>query len=460
MKDTNASTYKGDAKLLIGIILAVLSFWLFAQSVLNMEPAIQKSLGMTSGAMGIGVSITALFSGLFIVLTGGLADRLGRVKFSLAGLVINIIGSILLIIAQSAPLFIAGRILQGVAAAFIMPATMALVKTYYDGAERQRAVSYWSIGSWGGSGLCSFFGGAIASTLGWRYVFIFSIIVSVISFILIMGTPESKVVVEKVKFDFFGLILFIISMLALNLGISSAQQYGLQSSRTLTLFAVVIVGLVLFYFTKKNKSNSFMDFNLFKNRFYLGATISNFLLNAVAGTLIVINTYMQIGRGLSSAVAGEMSLGYLVCILITIRIGEKLLQKMGARKPMVLGASATLIGIILMTFVNVQGPLYLVLVFIGYSIFGIGLGIYATPSTDTAISNVSDEKVGSASGIYKMASSLGGAIGVAISLAVFSSVGADKVSTAAFLGLGVNIIFGILAIISIMFIIPKNSKMK
>ncbi|WP_374285626.1 MFS transporter [Lactococcus sp.] len=460
MKDTNASTYKGDAKLLIGIILAVLSFWLFAQSVLNMEPAIQKSLGMTSGAMGIGVSITALFSGLFIVLTGGLADRLGRVKFSLAGLVINIIGSILLIIAQSAPLFIAGRILQGVAAAFIMPATMALVKTYYDGAERQRAVSYWSIGSWGGSGLCSFFGGAIASTLGWRYVFIFSIIVSVISFILIMGTPESKVVVEKVKFDFLGLILFIISMLALNLGISSAQQYGLQSSRTLTLLAVVIVGLVLFYFTEKNKSNSFMDFNLFKNRFYLGATISNFLLNAVAGTLIVINTYMQIGRGLSSAVAGEMSLGYLVCILITIRIGEKLLQKMGARKPMVLGASATLIGIILMTFVNVQGPLYLVLVFIGYSIFGIGLGIYATPSTDTAISNVSDEKVGSASGIYKMASSLGSAIGVAISLAVFSSVGADKVSTAAFLGLGVNIIFVILAIISIMFIIPKSTKMK
>ncbi len=460
LKDTNASTYKGDAKLLIGIILAVLSFWLFAQSVLNMEPAIQKSLGMTSGAMGIGVSITALFSGLFIVLTGGLADRLGRVKFSLAGLVINIIGSILLIIAQSAPLFIAGRILQGVAAAFIMPATMALVKTYYDGAERQRAVSYWSIGSWGGSGLCSFFGGAIASTLGWRYVFIFSIIVSVISFILIMGTPESKVVVEKVKFDFLGLILFIISMLALNLGISSAQQYGLQSSRTLTLLAVVIVGLVLFYFTEKNKSNSFMDFNLFKNRFYLGATISNFLLNAVAGTLIVINTYMQIGRGLSSAVAGEMSLGYLVCILITIRIGEKLLQKMGARKPMVLGASATLIGIILMTFVNVQGPLYLVLVFIGYSIFGIGLGIYATPSTDTAISNVSDEKVGSASGIYKMASSLGSAIGVAISLAVFSSVGADKVSTAAFLGLGVNIIFVILAIISIMFIIPKSTKMK
>lgn len=456
LENTSASTYKGNAKLLIGIILAVLSFWLFAQSVLNMEPIIQKDLGMAAGSMGLGVSITALFSGLFIVLAGGLADRLGRVKFSLAGLVINILGSLLIVISQSASLFIAGRILQGLAAAFIMPATMALVKTYYDGAERQRAVSYWSIGSWGGSGLCSFFGGTVANTLGWRYVFIFSIIVSIISFVLILGTPESKVSVTKFKFDLLGLILFIISMLSLNIGISSAQQYGFSNIRTIFLFIVVIIGLILFYFAEKNKEYSFMDFSLFKNRFYLGATISNFLLNAVAGTLIVINTYMQVGRGLSSQVAGEMSLGYLICIIITIRIGEKLLQKMGARKPMIMGAFSTLVGIILMTLVNVKGPLYLVLVFVGYSIFGIGLGIYATPSTDTAISSISNEKVGSASGIYKMASSLGGAIGVAISMAVFSSVAASNMQASVVLGLLVNIVFGVLSILSISFIIPKS----
>ena len=217
----NNKAYKGTNKLLVGIVMAVLAFWLFAQSMLNIAPDVQKSVGLDSGAMNIGISITALFSGIFIVVAGGLADKLGRVKFSVIGLVLNIIGSLLLILATNAALFIAGRALQGLAAAFIMPATMSLVKTYYDGKERQRAVSYWSIGSWGGSGLCSLFGGAVANSLGWKYVFIISIIVSVISMLLIMNTPESKVEVKENKgFDYLGLIIFIISMLSLNVGLS------------------------------------------------------------------------------------------------------------------------------------------------------------------------------------------------------------------------------------------------
>ena len=454
---TTKENFKGNNKLLVGIVLAVLSFWLFAQSILNMGPDVQSSLGISSGAMDIGVSSTALFSGLFIVVTGGLADKLGRVKFTFIGLCLNIIGSLLIVLANGAVLFIMGRIFQGLAAAFIMPSTMALVKTYYDGKDRQRAVSFWSIGSWGGSGLCSYFGGAVASTLGWRYVFIFSIIASVVSFLLILGTPESKNVGQKTHFDYLGLIIFIISMLSLNIGISMAQEHGLMNVIPLSLFTVMLIGFVLFYYVETRKSNSFIDFHLFENRCYLGATISNFLLNAVAGTLIVINTYMQQGRQLTPKVAGEMSLGYLVCVLIAIRVGEKILQRFGARKPMLLGAMSTFVGIFLMTLVNIQGPLYLVLVFVGYALFGTGLGIYATPSTDTAISSIPNEKVGSASGIYKMASSLGGAIGVATSIAIYHAFsGNADFHKAALCGLILNLVFCSLSILSILFVIPKK----
>lgn len=454
---TTKENFKGNNKLLVGIVLAVLSFWLFAQSILNMGPDVQSSLGISSGAMDIGVSSTALFSGLFIVVTGGLADKLGRVKFTFIGLCLNIIGSLLIVLANGAVLFIMGRIFQGLAAAFIMPSTMALVKTYYDGKDRQRAVSFWSIGSWGGSGLCSYFGGAVASTLGWRYVFIFSIIASVVSFLLILGTPESKNVGQKTHFDYLGLIIFIISMLSLNIGISMAQEHGLMNVIPLSLFTVMLIGFVLFYYVETRKSNSFIGFHLFENRFYLGATISNFLLNAVAGTLIVINTYMQQGRQLTPKVAGEMSLGYLVCVLIAIRVGEKILQRFGARKPMLLGAMSTFVGIFLMTLVNIQGPLYLVLVFVGYALFGTGLGIYATPSTDTAISSIPNEKVGSASGIYKMASSLGGAIGVATSIAIYHAFsGNADFHKAALCGLILNLVFCSLSILSILFVIPKK----
>ena len=77
-----------------------------------------------------------------------------------------------------------------------MPATLALIKTWYEGRARQRAVSFWVIGSWGGSGLCSFVGGAIATGLGWRWIFVFSIAAALAAFLLIRGTPESRSATE------------------------------------------------------------------------------------------------------------------------------------------------------------------------------------------------------------------------------------------------------------------------
>ncbi|MBM7642269.1 MFS transporter [Streptococcus loxodontisalivarius] len=448
--------YVGTNKLLVGLVLAVLSFWLFAQSLLNISPAVQQSLGLADATITTGVSITSLIAGLFIVVAGGFADRFGRVKFSLFGLGLNILGSLCLVLATSAPLFLAGRVLQGFASACIMPATLALVKAYYEGENRQRAVSYWSMGTWGGTGLASFFGGAVSGALGWKYIFIFSIIASVTSFALIWGTPESKVDNPVKGFDYLGLVIFIVSMLALNLGITSVKENGF-ASKTLIYLAIFAISLAIFYFVEKSKTIKFIDFKLFSNKYFLGASLSNFLLNTVAGTLIVINTYLQKGRGLSASTSGLLSLGYLACVLITIRIGEVLLKKWGARKPMLLGPCITFIGVLLMTLVNIQGSAYYVVVFIGYALFGTGLGIYATPSTDTAISHVDEAEVGAASGIYKMASSLGNSLGTAISLTVFLAFSASgNYDQAALSGLITNLICCALSITSILLIVPNE----
>ncbi len=202
--------------------------------------------------------------------------------------------------------------------------------------------------------------------------------------------------------------------------------------------------------------NSFIDFSLFKNKAYSGATLSNFLLNASAGTMVVANTYVQMGRGFSSFQSGLLTIGYLVCVLSSIRLGEKALQKFGSRKPMVTGSFIATIGIALMAFTFVPGIIYNLLVFVGYALYGFGLGIYATPSTDTAISNAPADKVGSASGIYKMASSLGGAVGVALSSSLFNVLGAQgNMEVAGSAGLLLNVAFGTIALASILLTAPK-----
>jgi MFS transporter, DHA2 family, multidrug resistance protein len=160
-------------------------------------------------------------------------------------------------------------------------------------------------------------------------------------------------------------------------------------------------------------------------------------------------------------------------ILSTIRVGEKLLQKLGPRKPMLIGCWITAAGILLTTSTFLLAREYLIAAIVGFTLFGIGLGLYATPSTDAALSNVPQDKAGSASGIYKMASSLGAAFGVAISAAIFTGLShlqglgpiaeiamgrTDNVNVrfAASMALIFNVVMVVIAIVAIAMTVPQT----
>lgn len=430
---SQAVEYKGNDKLLFGIILGVLAFWLFAQTTLNINVDMAKDLQMESSMMNIAVSITSLFSGIFIVVMGGLADRVGRLKIIRIGFVFSIVGSLLVGItpagAAATPVLITGRILQGLSGACIMPASLALLKAYWDGAGRQRAISYWSMGSWGGSGFCALFGGLMAENAGWRYIFFASVLISVIGLWMIKGTPESRARLqgENNKLDITGIFTFMILMIALQILVSKGSELGWTSVVSLILIALIIVFGIAFFRIENGKEGAFIDFKLFKNSTYTGATVSNLLLNGVAGMLIVSLMLLQVGGGLSAQTAGLLTLGYAIAIVAFIRIGEKLLQRFGPRKPMIWGCIIVGISIALLLPTNVMTDAYKLLAIISYTLFGVGLAFYATPSTDAALSNLPESQAGAGSGIYKMASSLGAAFGVAISAGIF--VGLSSIDT-------------------------------
>ncbi|MGZ9583162.1 MFS transporter [Paenibacillus marinisediminis] len=453
------SAYIGTNKMIAGIVCGVLTFWLFAQAMVNIVPAVQSDIGISLGRLNTAISLTSLFSGMFIVAAGGLADKIGRKKITYIGFILSIIGSLMLVLAQGAGLLIIGRIIQGLSAACIMPATIALIKAYCKGPDRQRALSYWSIGSWGGSGICSLVGGAIATYIGWRWIYVLSILITILGMILLKDTPESKVQSKgPIQFDYTGLVIFVITMLPLNLFITRGLDWGWTSPLTLGCAVVAIVGFILFIKVESKKDVALIDFSLFRNKPYAGATYSNFLLNAVAGTLVVANIYVQVGRGFTAFQSGMLSIGYVIAVLTMIRVGEKMLQKAGAKLPMIWGAVITTVGIALMGLTFLPDTAYNVMVFIGFALFGLGLGIYATPSTDTSVANAPSDKIGEAAGVYKMASSLGSSFGVAISATVYGTINSfGSVESAATAGIIVNVIFGILAILSILLMVPKNA---
>jgi DHA2 family multidrug resistance protein-like MFS transporter len=475
------SVYRGDDRLLFGIILGVLAFWLFAQTTLNIAPAMAATLNVGTSLINIAVSITALFSGIFIVVIGGLADRLGRVKILMWGFAFSIAGSLLVGLAPpgslAAPVLLLGRICQGLSGAFIMPASLALIKTYWEGTGRQRAISLWSMGSWGGSGFAALFGGLMAENVGWRWIFFASAGVSLLGMLMVRGTPESKAPAQGAySFDTKGVLTFMVTMVALQVLTTQGSQIGWTSPITLGLATIAAVVGVMFFRIESAARSPFVNFGLFRNSTYTGATISNFLLNGVAGMLLVSMMLVQLGGGLSAQQAGMLTLGYAIAIVAFIRVGEKMLQTFGARKPMIWGSLIVGLSIALLMPTNVLIGQYKVLAVISYTLFGLGLAFYATPSTDAALSNLPDDQAGSGSGIYKMASSLGASFGVAISAAIFTALSAGDDSAqwlsgvitfagrqdnivirqAALIALGFNLLMVAAAIVSIMLTVPKG----
>ena len=458
--------FEGDNRLLLGIILGVITFWLFAQTLVNLVVPLQSTYQSDIGTINIAVSLTALMSGLFIVGAGDFADKFGRVKVTYIGLILNIIGSLLIIITPFTPFLIAGRIFQGLSAACIMPATLAIINQYYIGTARQRALSYWSIGSWGGSGICTLFGGLMSTHFGWRTIFIVSIVLTLLSMYLIKHTPETKaepVITEngeKKKFDIVGLMILIICMLSINVIITQTSKLGLFSPIILSLIVVFIVSLIGFIMYENKIKYPLVDFSLFSNKGYSGATVSNFMLNGVAGgTLIVVNTYYQQQLDFNESQTGMISLTYLIAVLIMIRVGEKILQALGPKRPLLMGSGITALGLVLLSLTFLPEPWYITSSVIGYLLFGTGLGIYATPSTDTAVAQAPDEKVGVASGVYKMASSLGNAFGVAISGTIYGVFASQmNMELGGFMGVILNAVIAIIAFFAILLLVPKKAR--
>lgn len=446
-------------QLTLAIILSILTYWLFAQSFLNIAPHVQKDYGVDMSIINISVSLTSLLTGIFIVVAGGLADRLGRLKITYVGLALSIIGSALVIATSIPALLLAGRVFQGLSAACLMPATIALINSFFEGKERQKALSYWSFGSYGGTGLSSLFAGLIATYIGWRFIFVISIIVAIIALFLLRGTPESKdTTAAHKKFDVVGIAIFVLMMISINVVITQGGKLGWTNPIILGLDALFIITLITFYLFERKKHDPFIDFTLFSNRVYIGTTIANLLMNTVIGSLALFNIYAQSGLGLTGFQAGLITIPYMIGSLLMIRIGERYSIKNGPRVPLMTGPISICFGILLLACVFFEGTMYYIISVIGFSFIGLGLGFFATPALSTAISHAPAEKVGMASGIIKMTSTLGAAFGIAVVTTVYGTlVQTTSPSHAAMIALITGAVLVLTAFLAALFIIPKHA---
>ncbi len=225
--------------------------------------------------------------------------------------------------------------------------------------------------------------------------------------------------------DLLGLVASALAAFCLLYGCTAGQEDGFDDPLIVALLVGSVVLAVLFVLLEKHVSDPLIDLRLFASRPFCGALAANSVMNIVfAGVSFLLTLYLQEVRGYGPVAAGLLLLPSTVTILLFNPIGGRVSARRGARWPVVVGVLLLGAGTLLAASIGRTYD-YAVLA-AGLLVLGAGLGLMSIPLSDTAVAGPPEELAGTASGMFKVTSMLGGAFGVAVTVAVQQAVETDQ----------------------------------
>ncbi len=366
---------------------------------------------------------------VLVVTAGRLGDMFGRKRFFQIGMVGFGVGSALCGAAPGESLLIAGRAVQGAGAAALLTLSLAIVSNAFGLEERARALGVWA----GVSAVALAIGpvaGGLLVDVDWRLIFWINIPVCVAGF-LIMGAAarESTDPTAGSRIDWLGFAAFSSGLIAAVLAVVQSEEWGWGSSATLGLLAVGLALLAAFWVIERRRADPMIDFELFRNKPYLGASAAAFaLVGSYWAVMYFQPQFLQEVLGHSSALSGLLILPVTVPMVVISPFAGRLIARFGSRLLMTTGMVAGTAGLLVLTQIN-AGTGYEVLV-VGYLLFGVALGLVYAPMSTAAMAAMPAEKAGIASGVLAMTRVLAGSLALAVTSAVFASIQTDKLDTA------------------------------
>ncbi|WCB92616.1 Multidrug resistance protein Stp [Baekduia alba] len=408
------------ALLLLGQFLVVLDV-----SVVNVAlPAMQDDLGLSSaGLQWVVNGYTIAYAG-FLLLGGRLADVIGQRPAFVGGLGLFVAGSLIGGLAASSGVLLTGRIVQGLGAAVLSPATLTiLLASFPEGPRRATAMGWWmAIGAAGGA-TGALVGGALTEWLSWRWVLLVNVPVGVATLVAALRILPDQAALNdrRPRLDVPGAALVTVGLGALVFGITQIEQHGWTSAQTLVPVAVAAVLLVAFVQTQRTAAEPLMPLSLLR---LPGLAAANAVMLVSGGALFAIwfflTLYMQQVLGYTPLQAGAAFLPHTLAIIGGTQVTTRWL---GGRDPrVVIGASLALsaAGFVLLALAD-EGSGYLGGVAVPGVLVMFGAGVAFPPVIGAATAGVPAELHGLASGVLNTARMMGGALGLAVLATLASS---------------------------------------
>ncbi|MFH8340658.1 MFS transporter [Streptomyces sp. AM6-12] len=389
-------------------------------TVLNVAlPSMQRDLHATTSGLQWTIDAYTLVLASLLMLAGSTADRIGRKRVFMAGLVVFTIGSVLCSLAPSLSLLVVFRMVQAVGGSMLNPVAMSIItNTFTDARERARAIGVWGAVVGISMALGPLVGGLLVQSVSWRAIFWINLPIGLAALLLTLRfVPESRAPKGR-RPDPVGQVLVIALFGALTYGIIQAPDSGLASVAPYFAIALVALGALLWY--EPRRDEPLIDLRFFRSAPFSGATVIAISAFAALGGFLFMSTlYLQNVRGLDALHAGLWMLPMAAPTFLCAPLSGRLVGTRGPRLPLLIaGTAMTISGILFALFEAETSDITL---FLGYVLFGIGFGFVNAPITNTAVSGMPRAQAGVAAAVASTSRQLGSTLGVAVIGAVLAS---------------------------------------
>ncbi|MFM9127428.1 MAG: MFS transporter [Solirubrobacterales bacterium] len=408
---------------LTGICVVTALVWVTASDISIALPTIGADFG-GDNADKLQWAVNGYFlAGSLIIVTGRLGDVFGRRRMFAVGTLLIIAGSVVAGLAQGPELLIAGRIIEGVGAAAVLPNALAIVAVSFPGANRDKAIGTWVAVCWGAQAVGPLVGGALIEAFSWQAIFWVNLPLALGALLLVWRTTAESVDQDNGRsVDVPGAIAIFAGLALLNYALVDSDTAAGGTLAVLFVAAFALLGL--FVLIESRTKVPLVKLSIFRRGAFDGAVLANLLSNFVFGAVVFFMAlYLQVVLQYSPLTAGALLLPATVPILLVTPIGAALGRRYGPWLPV--SVSLVVIAASSAFFTTLGGGYGQLLV--PFVLLGIGVGLQITMTARVSVDDAGDAGEGVASGVYKASSMIGGSLGVATLTAVFQHSSDSKV---------------------------------
>jgi EmrB/QacA subfamily drug resistance transporter len=412
----------------LGAMCFALFMVMLDNTVVNVSlPSIQRDLHASLSSLEWTVNAYTLTFAVLMVTGGRLGDIFGRRMMFLFGVVVFGVSSAAIGFAPNDTALVAFRAVQGVGAAFMMPATLSIITQAFPPEQRGMAIGTWAGVSAMALAIGPVLGGFLTQSVSWRAIFFINPPIAVVALaVTLFATRETRDETVDRTVDFPGIAAISVGLTALVLALVEGNSWHWGSTRVISLLAVALVALIGFVVIERRIKAPMLNFAFFRSRSFLGANVTAFIVSfAMLAQFFFLALYMQNILHYSPLQAGIRFLPATVLIIFMGPIAGRLTDKVGPRSLMTAGLVVVATAIFIQSRITIHTGYLLLLP--GFVLMGIGMGLVMSPMSTAAMNAVDRTKAGAASGVLSMSRMVGGTFGVAVMGALITTLGRSKI---------------------------------